>query len=198
MATRNEGKLRELRPLLAAVGITPLDLDVVGLSETLAEDLLETHQTFEANALAKARHFHLLSGLPVMADDSGLEVDALGGRPGVRSKRWAGRCDLRGEALDDANNGALLTELERIVDRRAGYVCAAALVDTEGEWVCRGTTRGMLLRHPRGQGGFGYDPYFWSSELSCTFGEASVEEKASVSHRARAVAALLQALASRC
>lgn len=197
VATRSDGKLRELRPLLAAAGITPLDLDMVGLAYTAAEEEIEMHDTFEANALAKARYFHALSGLPVMADDSGLEVDALGGRPGVRSKRWAGRSDLRGQALDDANNAALRAALEMFVDRRGGYICAAAFVDTEGEVVRRGETWGTLLREPQGNGGFGYDPYFWSAELTRTFGEASVEAKASVSHRARAFAALLAALVGR-
>ena len=91
VATRSEGKLRELRPLLAAAGITLLDLDMAGLAYTAAEEEIETYNTFEANALAKAHYFHALSGLPVMAEDSGLEVDALGGRPGVRSKRWSGK-----------------------------------------------------------------------------------------------------------
>ena len=131
----------------------------------------------------------------MLADDSGLEVIALGGRPGVRSKRWSGRSDLEGQVLDDANNAKLLEELADVDDRRARYVCAAAFVDRWGELVSRGTTDGQVLRAPRGCGGFGYDPYFFSAELGMTFGEASPEAKERVSHRGRAFRALLAALA---
>jgi XTP/dITP diphosphohydrolase len=113
----------------------------------------------------------------------------------VRSKRWAGRDELDGQALDDANNQALLTALAGASDRRARYVCVAAMVDGARETVVRAATTGVVLREPRGAGGFGYDPYFLSDELAVTFGEASLEEKARVSHRGRAFRALFEELA---
>jgi XTP/dITP diphosphohydrolase len=194
LATRSAGKLRELRPLFADAGLTVIDLAAAGIEETAEEDALEVFDAFEANALAKARHFHGLTGLPAIADDSGLEVAVLGGRPGVRSKRWSERPDLSGQALDDANNAKLLAELEGVSDRGARYVCAAALVDGGVEIVRRGETSGVIRSVPSGGNGFGYDPYFFSTELGKTFGEASREEKEEVSHRGRAVRALLAAV----
>jgi XTP/dITP diphosphohydrolase len=209
VATRSAGKLRELKPLFAAYGIDAIDLVAAGIPESPVEDELETAATFEDNALAKARYFHALSGEPTVADDSGLAVDALGGRPGVLSKRWSGRVDLTGQALDDENNRLLLEALERLEardasetrgarddarDRRARYVCAAAYVDGEREQVCRGEVHGRIVDVARGTGGFGYDPYFLSDELGRTFGEVSRGEKEAVSHRARAVRALVAAL----
>jgi XTP/dITP diphosphohydrolase len=197
VATRSAGKIRELRALFARAGIDVLDLRSANIAETSDEDALETADTFEENALAKARHFHRLSGLPTIADDSGLEVAALGGAPGVHSKRWSKRPDLSGQALDDANNELLLRRLEGSSDRRARYVCAAAYCDGATEFVERGEVRGTIVRAPRGNGGFGYDPYFESEELGRTFGEVTMEEKARVSHRARAFAKLLQRMAPR-
>jgi XTP/dITP diphosphohydrolase len=197
LATRSAGKVREIRPMFAAAGIDVVDLNAANIAERSDEEALEAATTFEENALAKARHFHRVSGLPTVADDSGLEVAALGGDPGVYSKRWSGRADLSGQALDDANNALLLHRLERAKDRRARYVCAAAYCDGAVELVERGETVGLITVAPRGSGGFGYDPYFQSSELGRTFGEVSIEEKASVSHRARAFAKLLQRLTPR-
>jgi XTP/dITP diphosphohydrolase len=197
LATRSAGKIRELRPLLAARGLEVLSLDDAGIPESEAEDALEAHATFEENALAKARYFARLSGRPALADDSGLAVDALGGRPGVLSKRWSGRVDLSGQALDDENNRLLLEALRGASDRRAHYVCAAAFVDSARELVCRGAVQGRILDAPSGSGGFGYDPFFFADELGRTFGDATREEKATVSHRARAFAALLERLAPR-
>lgn len=198
LATRSAGKLRELAPLLQAAGYVPVDLETAGIPESPQEEAIEAHETFEGNALAKARHFFALSGLPTLADDSGLCVDSLGGRPGVRSKRWSGRPDLRGQALDDANNATLLAALAAPGRARAAsYVCAAAFVDGDGEIVCRGATQGTILQEARGTGGFGYDPLFFSNELGRSFGEVSREEKAGVSHRARAVRAVLETLARR-
>ena len=195
LATRNAGKLRELGPLLEAAGWAPVDLSALGLPETPDEEALEAFDTFEANALAKARHFaRLTGGLPVVADDSGLVVDALGGAPGVRSKRWSGRADLSGAALDLANNARLLAALQGAASMDAGYVCAAAWVGGGRELVRRGEVRGRIVREGRGSAGFGYDPHFWSPELGCTFAESPREVKAGVSHRARAVRALLTAL----
>lgn len=199
LATRSQGKLRELRPLFERAGFTVVDLDTWGLPEEPEEAGLERFETFEENALAKARHFYEVSGgIAAVADDSGLEVAALGGRPGVRSKRFSGRSDLSGRALDDANNAALLAELDgtREGDRGARFVCAAAFVGLDGDIVRRGETEGRILETPRGRGGFGYDPYFLSDELGRTFGEASTEAKEGVSHRGRAMRALIEALRS--
>jgi len=197
LATRSEGKLRELRPLFATRGIDIMDLNAAGIVESDAEDALEIYSTFEENALAKARYFARLSGRPTVADDSGLAVNALGGRPGVMSKRWSGRTDLTGQALDDENNRLLLEAMRGAQDRDAHYVCAAAFVDGDREIVCRGEVHGALVENARGRGGFGYDPYFYSAELRKTFGEATREEKETVSHRARAFTELLSQLASR-
>jgi len=196
IATRSEGKLRELRPMFAGAGLAAVDLGDLQMHETPEEDGLEVFETFEENALAKARFFAQRCGLATIADDSGLEVLSLNGRPGVWSKRYCGRDDLRGHALDDANNAKLLGELAAVEDRRARYVCVAAFVGIDGaELVHRGETAGIILREPRGGRGFGYDPYFLSDELGQTFGEADVAEKARVSHRGRAFAALIDAIA---
>lgn len=197
VATRSEGKLREIRDLLEAAGLTPVDLGAAGIAEAPEEDGLETAPSFEANALAKARYFHRRSGMPAIADDSGLEVRALEGAPGVLSKRWSARPDLRGDSLDAANNALLLRRLTGVADRQARYVCAAAFSDGDVEMVERGEVRGTITTVARGRSGFGYDPYFESAELGKTFGEASAAEKARVSHRARAFAKLLQRLATR-
>lgn len=191
LATRSEGKLRELRPLFAAAGFPVQDLREAAAVESPDEDLVESYDAFEANALAKARYFHALTGRAVVADDSGLEVAALGGAPGVRSKRWSGRGDLAGQALDDANNEKLLAALQDTEDPAARYVCAAAWCDAGRELVVRGETAGRIVRGPRGVDGFGYDPYFLSDELGATFGESTREAKERVSHRGRAFRALL-------
>ncbi len=172
-------------------GIPVIDLGAAAIGPTVEEDGLERHATFEQNALAKARFFNKVSGLPAIADDSGLEVQALGGAPGVRSRRWSGRDDLSGQPLDDANNLRLLTALRGTDDRRARYVCVAAYCSGEVEWTARGETAGLVTDEPRGSGGFGYDPYFYSLELGRTFGESSNDEKERVSHRGRAFRALL-------
>ena len=195
LATRSEGKRRELAALLAPLGRTIVTLDDVAVPIDPAEDNLESCATFEENALAKARWFHARTALPTLADDSGLEVDALGGAPGVRSKRWSGREDLEGIALDGVNNALLLSALQTAAGagrpgRGARYVCAAAYVDSSRAITQRGVVRGVIVAEPRGSGGFGYDPYFWSPELGRTFAEASAEEKSSVSHRGRALRAL--------
>jgi XTP/dITP diphosphohydrolase len=197
IATRSEGKLRELRELFGRAGIPALDLSEAGVVESDVEDGLESGETFAENALAKARYFAKLTGRAVVADDSGLEVMALGGRPGVYSKRWSGRSDLMGAQLDAANNARLIEELRGLANRHARYVCVAAFVDRADELTCRGTTNGVILETPRGNSGFGYDPYFLSDELGKTFGEASREEKERVSHRGRAFRQLVTELATR-
>ena len=203
LATRSAGKLRELRPMFAAHGLQVIDLVEAGLDESPEEDALEVFETFEENALAKARWFHQRSGMPTVADDSGLEVHALGGRPGVRSKRWSERPELSGRALDDANNAMLMASLAGVVDRAARFVCVAAFVDGAHERTWRGEVRGVLLERGNGAGGFGYDPFFVADDLRDvaapgggvrSFGELTVEEKSRVSHRARAFAALLREL----
>ena len=197
LATRSPGKVRELRELFRGAGIEVMDLADAGVPASPEEEDLESGETFEENALAKARYFAHLLRRPVVADDSGLEVVALGGRPGVRSKRWSGRSNLDGEALDAANNERLLSELKGSVDRRARYVCVAAYVDERSELSVRAATEGTILAAPRGEGGFGYDPFFLSSELGMTFGEASLADKERVSHRGRAFRGLLTALEER-
>ena len=197
IATRSGGKLRELRTLFRGAGITAVDLGDAGIEASEEEDDLENADTFEENALAKARYFARRAKCAVVADDSGLEVESLGGDPGVRSKRWSGRPDLSGAALDEANNVHLLEALRGVANRRARYVCVAAFVDGGAELTCRGSSSGVILERPRGSGGFGYDPYFLSDELGKTFAEASLEEKERVSHRGRAFRALVAALQSR-
>jgi XTP/dITP diphosphohydrolase len=197
LASRSRDKVRELTALFRAGGRSLITLDELGIAATSDEDALENADTFEGNALAKGRYFSRRLGRPVVADDSGLEVRALGGRPGVFSKRWSGRTDLSGKALDEANNALLIAELAGADDRRARYVCAAALCDASGDVAFRGTTNGLIVDEPRGENGFGYDPYFFSTELGKTFGEASLDEKQRVSHRARAFRALLDALDGR-
>ena len=202
VATRNGGKLRELLPMLGAAGWRGLTLEEAGAPEEAGEDAIEAFATFEENALAKARHFARLTGLPTLADDSGLSVHALGGAPGVYSRRWAEReLGPTGQGADDArandarNNALLLARLAGIADRRAEFVCAAAFVGGAGELVRTGRCTGRIADAPSaGAHGFGYDPLFVADELGVTFAEAPREAKHAVSHRGRAVAALLAAL----
>jgi XTP/dITP diphosphohydrolase len=197
VATRSEGKLREIRPMFAAEGLTLVSLHELGIDESPEEADLEPHATFHENALSKARYFYEVSGgIPTIADDSGLEVAALGGNPGVRSKRWAGRDDLHGLQLDEANNQALVASLQGIDDTTARYVCVAAFVDVGSALTARGETAGHIIRSPRGSQGFGYDPYFFSADLGRTFGESTSIEKERVSHRGRAFRELLGRIGS--
>jgi XTP/dITP diphosphohydrolase len=191
LATRNAAKLAELRRILAAsatgaVQVLGLD-DVPEFPETP-----ETGATFEANALAKARAAAAATGLPAVADDSGLTVDALGGMPGVLSARWAGR-----HGDDEANLQLVLGQLGDVPPERRGaaFVCAAALVLPSGEeTVLRGEWRGVLTDAPRGANGFGYDPIFVPEGERRTSAELEPAEKDAVSHRGRALRALLPAL----
>jgi XTP/dITP diphosphohydrolase len=198
LATRSAGKLRELRPMFAAVGVRVLDLAEVGVDESPAEAAIESFDTFEANALAKARYFfERCGGLDVVADDSGLAVDALGGEPGVRSKRWSERPDLSGQLLDDANNARLVERMEGVADRRARFVCVAAWRGREGEALARGEVPGHIIERSSGTHGFGYDPHFLADELGITLADATIEQKQSVSHRGRAFDALVATLWAR-
>jgi XTP/dITP diphosphohydrolase len=192
LATRSAGKLRELQPLLQESGLEPVTLAELGVPLDPGEEDIERFDSFRENALAKAHYFYArCGGLPVVADDSGLEVAALGGRPGVHSKRWSGRTDLSGAALDAANNAQLMAALRSVSNRSARYVCEAAWVDATTERVARGECDGSVIELPRGAAGFGYDPHFLSNELGLTFGEASLTERARVSHRGRALRRLL-------
>ncbi|HET9605315.1 MAG TPA: RdgB/HAM1 family non-canonical purine NTP pyrophosphatase [Gemmatimonadales bacterium] len=200
VATRNPGKLAEARQLLEPGGIAVVSPDEAGVTWSAAEELLEQAETFEGNACAKAEYFaKRVGGLPTVADDSGLEVIALGGAPGVRSKRWAGATGSA-QDVDAANNRELLRRLLGAPDarRRARYRCVLALAQP-GQLVPQlfeGLSAGTILTEPRGTGGFGYDPLFLSDELGKTFGEASPEEKNEVSHRGRAFRQLVEALGS--
>ena len=189
MASRNRKKLAELRRVLdgAGVAMTLLSLDDVAPFD----EAPETGATFEQNALAKARDAFRATGLPSVADDSGLEVDALNGMPGVLSARWSGR-----HGDDRANTALLLAQMGDVPDERRGaaFVSACALVSSAGEVVVRGEWPGSIVRQPRGDGGFGYDPVFAPTGSSRTAAELTPEEKDAASHRGRALAALLPAL----
>ncbi len=185
LATNNPGKVVELRRLLAG-----LPFDIVSARDALgrAFHVEETSDTFRGNATLKARAACEATGLLSVADDSGIEVDALGGRPGVRSARYAGE-----GASDAENNKRLLEELSGVSEPRRGarFRCAIALARPQGEVrVVEADCAGSILFAPRGTRGFGYDPLFWVHELGASFGELSAEEKDRVSHRGRALAKL--------
>jgi XTP/dITP diphosphohydrolase len=190
LASGNPGKLRELRAILEG-----LPVELVGLAEAGAGEppaVAETGATFLDNALLKARAYAAWSGLAAVADDSGLEVDALGGAPGVRSARYAGQ-----GASDRANLDKLLAELDGVPPERrtARFRCAAVLVDPSlGEWHAEGTWEGRLLAAPRGSGGFGYDPVFEPDGWDRTSAEVDQATKDAASHRGRAFRALRPAI----
>ncbi|MFH0903306.1 MAG: RdgB/HAM1 family non-canonical purine NTP pyrophosphatase [Pseudomonadota bacterium] len=194
-ATRNKGKLVELRQLFGDLNL--LEVELVGLGDLArpVPDVVEDGATFAENAVKKATEVANATGLPAVADDSGLEVDALGGEPGVRSARYAGD-----SATDEENNQKLLARLAGIPrDRRSARfrcVVAFAVPSRLGDRVitAEGSCEGTVLEFPRGHGGFGYDPLFYAPELAATFAEAGVGPKGGVSHRARAVRALLPAV----
>ena len=187
-ATNNGGKLKELRRILAAMGH-----EVKSLRELdITLDPEETGETFAENARLKALAFCAAAGLPTVADDSGLCVDALNGRPGVYSARY---CGVHGD--DEANNQLLLKKLENVndPDRTAHYGAAVALCRPgHAPLTTYGMCCGRILREYRGEGGFGYDPLFYSDDLGMTFAEADPEAKNGVSHRARAIEKLIDAL----
>ena len=189
IASNNPGKLREFQHMLAPLGIEVLTQAQLGIAE--AE---EPHCTFVENALSKARHASRESGLPALADDSGICVEALGGAPGVQSARYAGE-----PKSDQRNNEKLLQVMQGVADRRAHYYCVLVLVHhaddpqpiiAEGEW------HGTIANEARGDGGFGYDPLFWLPELGRMSAELGRDEKAQLSHRAIALNILLQRLHS--
>jgi XTP/dITP diphosphohydrolase len=187
LASSNEGKIREIRRVLS-----PLGIEVTPQAELHVPEADEPHETFIENALAKARHASSLTGLPALADDSGICVDALDGAPGVHSARLAGE-----PRSDERNNDRLLELLAQSEDRHAHYYCVIVLVRhahdpqpliAEGEW------GGEVLRERRGSGGFGYDPLFLDALLGKTGAELPLDEKNRISHRGKALAVLVERL----
>lgn len=187
LASNNAKKLKELAGILG-----PLGWELIPQAELGVAEAEEPHCTFLENALAKARHAARVTGLPALADDSGLCVAALGGAPGVYSARYAG------EPKSDArNNEKLLAELAGQTDRRAHYVAVIVFVrhaDDPQPIVAEGEWHGEILTTPQGDGGFGYDPLFWIADLQCTVAEVPAEEKNRRSHRGQALAALTKRL----
>lgn len=188
-ATKNANKIREISEMFS-----PLGFEVISQAEAgIDVDIEETGDTFAKNALIKARAVAMLCDDYVLADDSGLCVDALGGRPGVYSARYAGE-----GATDRDKINKLLSEMEGENNRAARFVSAIAFISPDGsEIVTQGEVSGRILREPRGDNGFGYDPIFFSDELAKTFAEAMPEEKNSVSHRGRALTMLYDELSER-
>ena len=190
LASNNEGKIREIRRILA-----PLDIEVIPQAHFNVAEADEPHGTFIENALAKARHAATLTGLPALADDSGICVDALDGAPGIYSARFAGE-----PKSDERNNDRLLELLAQKDDRRAHYYCVIVLLHhahdpqpliAEGEW------KGEVLRERRGTGGFGYDPLFLDPVLGKTGAELPIDEKNRISHRGKALALLVEKIKER-
>ena len=188
IASNNPGKLREFQFLLQPLGIEVLTRAQLGISEAD-----EPHPTFIENALAKARHVSLLSGLPALADDSGICVTSLDGAPGVLSARYAGdnpRSDVR-------NNDKLLRAMLGVTDRRAHYYCVLILMHHAGDpqpLIAEGEWHGEIALKPDGEGGFGYDPLFWLPEFGKTSAQLEREQKNAISHRGKALRALLNKL----
>ncbi|MCF8191767.1 MAG: RdgB/HAM1 family non-canonical purine NTP pyrophosphatase [Burkholderiales bacterium] len=187
LASNNAGKLRELQAVLAPLGIQPVTQGELGIAEAD-----EPYITFVENALAKARHASAASGLPALADDSGICVAALGGAPGVHSARFAGE-----PRSDGRNNKRLLDVLHGETDRRAWYHAVLVFVrhaDDPQPLIAEGSWHGEIALAPRGDGGFGYDPIFWLPERGCTSAELDLTIKQTLSHRGQALRALLTRL----
>lgn len=189
LASGNAGKLREFRRLLG-----PLGIEVIAQAELGIPEVDEPHHTFVENALAKARHASQLAGLPALADDSGICVDALDGAPGVQSARYAGE-----PPSDARNNARLIGTLAGIADRHAHYYCMLALMrrgDDPEPILADGRWDGTIIDRPRGTGGFGYDPHFLDVETGLTGAELPLEKKNELSHRGKAIRALVARLES--
>jgi XTP/dITP diphosphohydrolase len=187
LASTSPGKLREFRRLLE-----PLGLDVIPQAELGIPEADEPHMTFIENALAKAQHASERSGLPALADDSGICVDALGGAPGVRSARYAGA-----PSSDARNNAALVAALSGVTDRRAHYCCVLVLVrhaDDPAPILAEGVWHGTIVDAPRGEGGFGYDPHFRDDVTGLTGAELPLARKNALSHRGKAMRRLIARL----
>ena len=188
IASNNLGKLREFHHMLA-----PLGIEVLTQSQLNIEGAEEPHKTFIENALAKARHVSRLSGLPALADDSGICVSALNGAPGVLSARFAGN----GPKSDQSNNKKLLHEMQGVTDRCAHYYCVLVLMryaDDPQPLIAEGEWHGEIAREQRGEGGFGYDPLFWLPTLGKMSAELERDEKAQLSHRSKALKILMKKL----
>ncbi len=187
LASNNEGKLREFRRLL-----TPLGIELVSQTELGIAEADEPHQTFVENALAKARHASAHARRPALADDSGICVAALGGAPGVQSARYAGE-----PKSDHRNNAKLVATLQGVLDRRAHYTCVLALVRHAGDpepIIAEGRWHGTIVDVARGSGGFGYDPHFRDDATGLTGAELPLERKNELSHRGKAIRALIEKL----
>lgn len=187
IASNNQGKLREINTLLE-----PLAIEAVPQSDFNAGEVDEPYATFVENALTKARHASRCSGLPALADDSGICVSALGGAPGVTSARYAGE-----PKSDERNNLKLIETLKNQPNRRAYYYCVIVLVrhaDDPQPIIVDGSWYGEIIDQPRGEGGFGYDPYFFLPEFGKTSAELSAEQKNRISHRGQALARLVDIL----
>ena len=188
IASNNPGKLREFQFLLQPLGIEVLTQAQLGI-----EEVEEPHNTFIENALVKARHVSRLSGLPALADDSGICVDALNGAPGVLSARYAGEYPKS----DQRNNEKLLDAMKNMADRRAHYYCVLVLLhhaDDPQPLIAEGEWHGEIALQPGGDGGFGYDPLFWLPEFGKTSAQLEREQKHAISHRGKALRALLEKL----
>jgi XTP/dITP diphosphohydrolase len=187
LASQNAGKLREFQRLL-----TPLGIDVIPQSELGIAEADEPFMTFIENALAKARHASAASGLPALADDSGICVAALGGAPGVHSARYAGE-----PKSDERNNVALIAALRGVTDRRAHYYCVLVLVRHSHDpepLIAEGLWHGLVVDEPRGSGGFGYDPHFQDIDSGLTGAELLLAKKNEISHRGKAMRRLIARL----
>ena len=191
MASGNAGKIREISRLLDGLGI-----EVIAQSELGVVDADETGTTFAENSLLKARHAADVTGLPAIADDSGLAVDALDGAPGVYSARYAQNADSQCD--DEANNDKLLKALAAVEDRGAVFCCVATFVEPGGEpLVAEGEWRGQILRERQGDGGFGYDPLFFVSDCGCSSAELTPLQKNARSHRGQALRSLVALIEQR-
>lgn len=189
LASGNQGKLRELQEILTVKGV-----ELIPQSELGVGDVPETGLSFVENALIKARHACAETGLPSIADDSGIEVDALNGEPGIYSARYAG---MQGDTADQANNDKLLAELEQVTeeDRTARFQCVIVYLKHEKDpmpLICQGTWEGRILFEEQGENGFGYDPLFYVPSHECASAELAADVKNSLSHRGQALRSLLQ------
>lgn len=189
IASNNKNKVKEIKCILAPYFTKIYSLSEIGISA----EIEETGVTFKENALIKAKAIHDMCNIPVIADDSGLCVNSLGGAPGVYSARYSGEpCD------DERNNDKLLKELEDKADRTGYYECSICLYFNDNDIMYgNGRTYGRILNERRGKGGFGYDPLFLSDDLNKTLAEISLEEKNTISHRARAINDILNQLKER-
>ncbi len=191
VATRNQDKLREIEPLFRGTSLRLVSLTDLGLEHKPEEEHVERYTSFAQNALAKAQYFHDRTGLPMMAEDSGIVVDALDGEPGYRSKRYA-PAEMQAEyGVDKANNLYLLRRMREVPDERrtAHFHCTVAVVLEDETRLFGGRVHGVLLREPRGEGGFGYDPLFFLPDRGVTTAQLTVAEKNEISDRGQAIRA---------